>query len=66
MIKEWVEELFDSCREGIEEIDIETAREDLKRFAEEGWTLPDGITAEDYCEIWNELVREQNKQAREQ
>lgn len=36
---------------------LETARADLENFrAEDGWDVPEDLTAEEYAEIWNGLV----------
>lgn len=36
---------------------LETARADLENFrAEDGWDVPEDLTAEEYMEMWNELV----------
>ena len=57
---EFVRDLWESDPNGshTELLDLETARNDLKNFAAEGWELPEDITPESYMEAWNELVRE--------
>ena len=61
-IREFVTDLFINAREyDGERMTVETAREDLKNFAADGWDIPEGITPEEYADIWNELVEEQNK-----
>ena len=54
--REFVEKLFSDCREGAETMTIEEAEADIRNFNADGWELPDDITAEEYMEIWNELV----------
>lgn len=39
-------------------IDLETAQDDLENFKRDEWELPDGITAENYMDAWNQLVNE--------
>ena len=56
--REFVEKLFSDCREGAEPMTIEEAEVDIRNFDADGWELPDDITAEEYMEIWNELVNE--------
>ena len=42
-------------------ISLETARADLETFrAQDGWDVPEDLTAEEYMDIYNELVRVQN------
>ena len=54
--REFVENLFSDCREGAEPMTIEEAEADIRNFNADGWELPDDMTAEEYMEIWNELV----------
>lgn len=54
--REFVEKLFSDFREGAEPMTIEEAEADIRNFNADGWELPDDITAEEYMEIWNELV----------
>lgn len=62
-IREFVTDLFLSAREyDGERMTVETAREDLDNFAADGWDIPDGVTPEEYADIWNELVEKQNQQ----
>lgn len=42
-------------------ISLETTRADLETFrAQDGWDAPDDLTAEEYMDIYNELVDAQN------
>ena len=60
-IREFVEDLFDHCPYTPEYMSIEDAQVDLDNFASyEDWVMPEGITAEEYSRIWNELLEEQN------
>ncbi len=54
--REFVENLFNDCREGAEMMTVEEAEADIRNFAAEGWQIPDDITAEEYAQIWNELL----------
>ena len=56
--REFVEKLFSDCREDAGPITIEEAEADIRNFDADGWELPNDITAEEYMEIWNELVNE--------
>lgn len=54
---EFVKELWENCREGYDEkLDVETAANDLQRFRDEDWAVPEDLTAEDFAQWWNELV----------
>lgn len=59
-IREFVEDLYNSCRESAQPLTVEQAAEDIENFKRESWDIPDGITAEEYAEIWNELVKGDN------
>ena len=55
--REFVENLFNENRNGNPELmDIETAENDLNNFRLDGWDIPEDLTAEEYAEIWNDLV----------
>ena len=51
--REFVKALFDAYFISAPMITEEEAREDLENFRREGWELPEGITAEEFAEIWN-------------
>ena len=34
------------------------AQADLDRFVREGWEIPEGLTGEEYAEIWNALLED--------
>lgn len=59
-IRKFVEDLYNSCREGAQPLTVEQAAEDLENFRRESWEIPEDITAEEYMEIWNELVKGEN------
>ena len=55
--REFVENLFNENRNGNPELmDIETAENDLNNFRLDGWDIPEDLTAEEYAEIWNNLI----------
>ena len=55
---EFVRNLWENSSSYADRIDSDTAREDLENFRAEGWDIPDGLTADTYADIWNELVEE--------
>ena len=57
-IYEFVRNLWENAYDPSEQMTIETAAEDLNSFHKEGWDIPDGITAEEYAELWNKFVAE--------
>lgn len=59
-VKDFVNDLWlDNGNHGFADlIDLETAKDDLENFKRDGWELPDGITAENYMDAWNQLVNE--------
>ena len=57
--QDFVEQLFNECRYGVDLMTVDDARDDLEAFRQEGYDLPEGITPEEYSEIWNDLVRKQ-------
>ncbi len=58
-ISEFVKKLWENDPNGnCEEMDIQTAYEDIENFKADGWDLPEGITPKSYMEAWNELVEE--------
>ena len=59
-ITEFVRNLWENDSYGNDStlMDLETAKYDLKMFADEGWDLPEDITPENFMETWNEIVRE--------
>ena len=60
-ISQFVQDLFDACDVTPEEMDIDTARNDLEMFRrQEDWEIPADITPEEFAAEWNELVRAQN------
>ena len=60
-ISQFVQDLFDACDVTPEEMDIDTARNDLETFRrQEDWEIPADITPEEFMAEWNELVRAQN------
>lgn len=63
-INQFVQDLFDACDVTPEEMDIDTARNDLEMFRrQEDWEIPADITPEEFMAEWNELVRAQNQDA---
>lgn len=58
-IREFVKQLWENDPNGnCEEMDIQTAYEDIENFKADGWDLPEDIAPESYMEAWNELVEE--------
>ena len=55
-IRQFVESLFNNCREGVEFMTVEEAEYDIANFKAEGWKLPENLTAEEYAKIWNSLI----------
>lgn len=53
--REWVERLFDGAVGGVSTMTIAEAESDLRMFRADGWEVPEGLTANDYMEIWNDL-----------
>lgn len=41
------------------EIDLETAKADIRNFTRDGWMLPKDMTPEAYMEAWNKMVKRQ-------
>jgi hypothetical protein len=54
--RQFVEGIFNDCREGAKPITVEEAENDISNFKNEGWEMPKNITAEEYSEIWNGLI----------
>ena len=54
--REFVLTVFDSCREEVDYMTTAEAAADLANFRREGWPVPEELTAEEYAEIWNELI----------
>ena len=62
-ISQFVQDLFNACDVTPEEMDIDTARNDLEMFRrQEDWEIPADITPEEFAAEWNELVRAQNQE----
>ena len=59
---DFVQDLFDASCVECEEMSLEEAQYDLDNFRGEGYDLPDDWTAEEYRDIWNRHVREQNEE----
>lgn len=53
--REWVENWFDGARYGVDLMTEEEAENDLQNFRADGLEIPEGLTAQEYMEIWNEL-----------
>lgn len=53
---EFVRNLWENSSDYTTKMDITTAQNDLDTFRAEGWDVPDDLTAEEYAEVWNELV----------
>lgn len=54
-IEEFVNELLDTCMDPVEPTTTEDAAKTLSFLRDEGWSVPDGITAEELAETWNEM-----------
>jgi hypothetical protein len=50
---EFVRELYDSTSTSPDGITVDQAAEDIYNFINDGWTLPDDITPEEYAAEWN-------------
>lgn len=57
-ITEFAENLYNACRDVAGTITVEEAENDIRLFAEDGWELPEGLTAEALAEEWNRIVKE--------
>lgn len=53
---EFVEKVFDECRDVPTAMTVEDAAIDLMNFRADEWDVPDDLTAEEYAEIWNGMV----------
>jgi len=56
LAEEFVYRLWQNAPECSIYIRIEDAAEDLKQFAQDGWKLPQGLTAERLFETWNQIA----------
>ena len=56
---EFVRSLWENSDDYSQPMTLDTATQDLETFHNDGWDIPEGLTAEEYMEIWNGLVKEQ-------
>ena len=57
---DFVRNLWENSDSYDQRMDIKTAQQDLDNFQSESWDVPEDLTAEEYMEIWNGLIDEQN------
>ena len=57
---DFVRNLWENSDSYDQRMDIKTAQQDLDNFHSESWDVPEDLTAEEYMEIWNGLIDEQN------
>ena len=59
---EFVKDLWEHAEDYSRYMTAQTAREDLDNFRrQDGWEVPEDLTAEEFADLWNELVDDQKR-----
>lgn len=62
--REWIEEWMANSLDAYAELmTVEGAEADLRNLRAEGIEVPEDLTAEEYAEMWNEMVEDYRREA---